>query len=118
MNLPHLPPIRFAKEVLSCDETNASVLCEFPSLPTLPMVVEAAAQASSAFSSTNAPLMGFLVLVKETLLLEPFSQTTLMVRIEKRLSLGNSCEFYFEAFEKEGGVKHATGSLMIVLEEQ
>jgi len=116
MNLPHLPPIRFAKEILTCKEKCASVLCEFPCLPTLSMLTEAAAQASSAFATSDTPQNGFLVLIKDVSLHVKVQSLTCVVVIEERLSLGNSSEFYFEVFEKEGGVLCASGSLMIVLE--
>ncbi|MBP1681339.1 MAG: hypothetical protein H6Q35_1678 [Proteobacteria bacterium] len=116
MNLPHLPPIRFAKEMLTCKEKRASVLCEFPCLPTLPMLTEAAAQASSAFAKSDSLQNGFLVLIKDVFLHVKVQSLTCVVVIEERLSLGNSSEFYFEVFEKEGGVLCASGSLMIVLE--
>ena len=118
MNLPHLPPIRFAKEMLTCKEKRASVLCEFPCLPTLPMLTEAAAQASSAFAKSDTPQNGFLVLIKDVTLHVKVESLTCKVVVEERLSLGNSSEFYFEVFEKEGGVMYANGSLMIVLEER
>lgn len=116
MNLPHLPPIRFAKEMLTCKEKRASVLCEFPCLPTLSMLTEAAAQASSVFATSDIPQNGFLVLIKDVVLHVKAQSLTCIVVIEERLSLGNSSEFYFEVFEKEGGVLCASGSLMIVLE--
>jgi hypothetical protein len=117
MNLPHLPPIRFAKEILTCKDKRATVLCEFPCLPTLPMLTEAAAQASSAFATSETPQNGFLVLIKDVSLHVTPKSLTCNVMIEERLSLGNSSEFYFEVFEKEGGALYASGSLMIVLEE-
>lgn len=117
MNLPHLPPIRFAKEMLTCNDKRASVLCEFPCLPTLPMLTEAAAQASSAFAKSDTPRNGFLVLIKDVVLHVKAESLTCVVVIEERLSLGNSSEFYFEVFEKENGVMNASGSLMVVLEE-
>jgi len=117
MNLPHLPPIRFVQEILTCKDKRASVLCEFPCLPTLPMLTEAAAQASSAFAKSNAPRNGFLVLIKDVVLHVKVQSLTCVVMIEERLSLGNSSEFYFEVFEEEGGMMNAGGSLMIVLEE-
>ena len=116
MNLPHLPPIRFAKEILTCKEKRASVLCEFSCLPTLSMLTEAAAQASSAFAKSDTPQNGFLVLIKDVVLHVKAQSLTCVVIIEERLSIGNSSEFYFEVFEKEGGVMNASGSLMIVLE--
>ena len=116
MNLPHLPPIRFAKELVACDGKIAKVLCEFPSLPTLPMLTEAAAQASSAFADSDTPRNGFLVLIKDVTFHLKAKSLTYLVTIEIRLSLGNSTEFYFEVFDKEGGEMYANGSLMIVLE--
>jgi hypothetical protein len=117
MNLPHLPPIRFAKEILTCKDKRASVLCEFPCLPTLPMLTEAAAQASSAFATSDTPQNGFLVLIKDVSLHVKPKNLTCNIMIEARLSLGNSSEFYFEVFEKEDGVMYASGTVMIVLEE-
>jgi hypothetical protein len=117
MNLPHLPAIRFAKEIFTCNDKRAAVLCEFPSLPTLPMLTEAAAQASSAFAQSDIPRNGFLVLIKDVVLHVKTQSLTCVVIIEEHLSLGNSSEFYFEVFEKEGSVMNASGSLIIVLEE-
>lgn len=117
MNLPHLPPILFAKEILTCKDNQACVLCEFPSLPTLPMLIEAAAQASSALSKSKTPQNGFLVLIKETSLHVKLQSLTCNVVVEERLSLGNSSEFSFEVFENEGGVMNASGVLMIVIED-
>lgn len=118
MNLPHLPPIKFAKHPLFCDENLAKVMCEFPSTPTLPMFVEAAAQSSAAFAKDETPRNGFLVLIKEFSLHEIPKSLSCIVAIERKLSLGNSSEFYVEIFEKEDdGVMYACGSLMIILED-
>ncbi|QIR75782.1 hypothetical protein FA592_05875 [Sulfurospirillum diekertiae] len=117
MNLPHLPPIRFVKEVFTCNDKHATVLCEFPCLPTLPMLIEAAAQASSAFAKSDTLQNGFLVLIKDVSLHVKVQSLTCVIIIEARTSLGNSSEFYFEVFEKEGGMMSASGSLMVVLEE-
>lgn len=117
MNLPHLPPIRFAKDVLFRGENRAKVLCEFPFIPTLPMLVEAAAQSTSAFSNTDTPKNGFLVLIKDVTLHAKAQSLICVVTIELKLSLGHSSEFFFEVFEKEGDVMCASGSVMLVLEE-
>lgn len=117
MNLPHLPPILFAKEVLSHVEKRATVRCAFPFLPTLPMFVEAAAQSTSAFSDSDTPTKGFLVLIKDVSLHVKAHSLSCVIVLEVRLSLGNSSEFYFEVFDDEAlGSKIASGSLMIVLE--
>jgi hypothetical protein len=118
MNLPHLAPIKFVKAILTCKEKQATVLCEFQSLPTLPMLTEAAAQASSALLKSDIPQNGFLVLMKDVILHVKAKSVTCVVAIEERVSLGNSSEFYFEVFEKEGGEMYANGLLMIVTEER
>ncbi|MDD3462125.1 MAG: hypothetical protein PHW07_00625 [Sulfurospirillaceae bacterium] len=118
MKLPHLEPILFAKEVLFCDENIAKVRCVFSSLPTLAMMVEASAQASSAFSTSSSVDIGFLVLVKDTVLLKKSDQLSFVVCVSKGISLGNSREFYFEVFEEEVCIKKiASGAFMLVLKE-
>jgi len=117
MNLPHLLPIKFVTKVLEHKENHAKVACTFPKYPTLPMLIEASAQATSALSKSDVPMMGFLVLVKDACLLQSTQKLDLIVVVEKRLSLGNSCEFSFEVFETEDlSLKVASGILMIVLE--
>ncbi|MFT5835697.1 MAG: hypothetical protein ACI9RG_000590 [Sulfurimonas sp.] len=69
LNLPHQAPVRFAKYIISKDETCAIVRAEFESLPSLAMLVEAAAQSSAAFSDGEEK-MGFLVTLKNVKLLE------------------------------------------------
>lgn len=118
MNLPHLPPLKFAQEILTCKDKSATVLCEFPRLPTLPMLTEAAAQSTSAFSNTDTPINGFLVLIKDASLHVKPKSLTCLIRIEERLSLGNSSEYFFEVVENEGGIVMASGFVMIVLEER
>lgn len=117
MNLPHLPPVLFAKEICIVDEGKASVRCEFPSLPTLPMFVEAAAQASSALLSSNIAKNGFLVVVKDTSLHVKASIATCVVVLEAHLSLGSASEVYFEAYQDEDfNIKVASGSLTVIIE--
>ncbi len=118
MNLPHLPPICFAKEILICKDKNAIILCEFPCPPTLPMLTEAAAQASSAFAQTHLPKNGFLVLMKDISLHVKAQSLTCKVIIEERLSFGNSSEFYFEVFEEVSEVISASGIFMVMLEDE
>ena len=118
MNLPHLPSLKFAQEILTCKEGRATVFCEFPCVPTLPMFTEAAAQASCAFATSDTPQNGFLVLIKEATLHVKAQSLTCVVVIESHVSLGNSSEFNFEVFEKEGGAMYASGLLMIVREDR
>ena len=69
LKLPHQAPIRFAKYVVSKDDTTAVVKVEFETIPTLPMIVEAAAQSSAAFGDGENK-SGFLVTLKNIKLLE------------------------------------------------
>ncbi len=67
MNLPHLAPVLFAKEVIKKEENSLHVECQFPYPPTLAMVLEAAAQSSSGFASDDIK-EGFLVAVNSLVL--------------------------------------------------
>ena len=115
MNLPHLPPILFANEVLEKEEGRAVVACSFPSQPDLPMFIEAAAQATSAFSTTQKPQKGFLVLVKECRLLQRAHGLSYAITLSLSASLGNSSEFSFEA-RSEAEELVAQGFVMVVVE--
>ncbi|MBE0495289.1 MAG: hypothetical protein IBX45_02640 [Campylobacterales bacterium] len=97
MNLPHLPPVRFAHTLSHKEGKEARVQCAFPVPPTLPMLIEAAAQSSAAFREEGSPLMGFLVLCKEVRLHVKPTQTTCILCIEERLCLGEMSEFSFKA---------------------
>ncbi len=117
MNLPHLPPVRFATSVLQCDTKKAIVACTFPELPTLSMFVEGAAQATSAWSTSSTPIVGFLVLLKDvTLHVKPQGLDAIVV-VEERLSLGQTSEFGFDIYaQADLKVKIASGIFMIVLQ--
>ena len=117
MNLPHLPPILFAKEILTCNDKKATVICEFPYVPTLPMLTEAAAQASSAFALIDTQKNGFLVLMKDITLHVKVQSLICKVVIEERLSLGDLNEFYFEVFEQGNDILSASGIFVVILEE-
>ncbi|ACZ13133.1 hypothetical protein [Sulfurospirillum deleyianum] len=115
MNLPHLAPICFAKEVLERTENGAKVLCEFPFAPTLAMMVEAAAQSFGAFGEDEKPRMGFLVLMKEITLHVNAKERSLVMHCEHKGSLGSTSELFFEAYM--GDEKVADGTVMIALQE-
>lgn len=92
MNLPHLPPVLFAKKVLQKDGEKASVLCEFPYLPTLPMLLEAAAQASSCFGDLNE---GFLVGASDVKKIACIDSTKMVICIRKEIDSQNMHIFSF-----------------------
>ena len=88
LNLPHQEPIKFAKYVLSRDENVAVVRVEFSTVPTLPMLVEAAAQSSAAFGEGEIK-SGFLVALKNIKLLHKVDlmQYDIKVTVEHQLDV-------------------------------
>ena len=83
LDLPHLPPVLFAKKLLKKDGNVADVLIEFNEHPTLPMLVEAAAQSSAAFRKREDE-SAFLASIKNVeLLVEPKSVTLIAQVIDE-----------------------------------
>ncbi len=68
LNLPHKDPIHFAKYIILQEKTFAIVKVVFQSIPSLAMVVEAAAQSTAAFNVNNTSL-AFLVAINDVKLL-------------------------------------------------
>lgn len=99
MNLPHLPPIRFAQKVLSVNEKQVKVECEFPSRPTLAMYLEAAAQSSAGFKNDDEPKIGFVVTLKEIELLQESASLKCVIEVQKEMELGAVCEFSFNVYD-------------------
>ncbi|NOQ31638.1 MAG: hypothetical protein GQ570_11000 [Helicobacteraceae bacterium] len=110
MNLPHLEPLLFAKEILSKSESEVVVRCEFEATPTLSMLAEASAQASSAFSEEVA--IGFVSSFKSVVLLGTINDRTYNIKVTKEVELSNMKQFSFEVEEV------ATGSFTIVFKEE
>jgi hypothetical protein len=94
MKLPHLPPLLFAKEVLEHDETSATVLCQFPYPPTLAMLVEAAAQSSSAVDSKEVK-EGFLVSVSDAALHKKVMEKKVAITVKNECTMGTMTIFTF-----------------------
>ena len=116
MNIPHQKPIKFAQELLEVNENIAKVRCEFPSLPTLPMLFEAAAQSSAGFSQEGVAKVGFLVSVKSVKLLEEVTELEYTIKVEKKVEFGAICEFSFEVLSKDELVI-ANGVLTVMIQE-
>lgn len=94
MNLPHLAPILFAKRIESKSDKGATVLCEFPTLPTLPMLLEAAAQASSAISDDEVK-EGFLVSANSLKLYKKATERTVEIEVTQELKMQDMSIFSF-----------------------
>ncbi len=113
LHLPHQDPIRFAKYVMFKDDKQALVRVEFDSTPTLPMIAEAAAQASGVFGGSNTGL-GFLVSLKNIKLLEKPQKLHYKAKIINEHTMGSMTYFSFEFIQESATI--ATGSFVITVE--
>jgi hypothetical protein len=113
LNLPHQAPVKFAKYIISKDETSALVRAEFESSPSLAMLVEAAAQSSAAFSNGEEK-MGFLVTLKNVKLLEKAEALEYDIRVTYQHALDALTYFSFEVNDTK--VLIASGVFVIALQ--
>jgi len=112
LNLPHREPIRFAKYIISQELNRARVAIEFDEIPSLAMMIEAAAQSSAAVGESDTK-MGFLVSLKNVKLLTPPTKTILEVEVVNEHNMDNMKMMSFNIFEDETRV--STGSFMIAI---
>lgn len=113
IRLPHRAPLRFARSTLEKTSKHARVLIEFGQIPSLPMLVEAAAQSSAAFRTDDSE-NAFLVSLKDIRLLQDSSQTTLEVEVVDEHRLENLRYVKFEVFEQNSVL--AKGTLVIAVQ--
>jgi hypothetical protein len=113
IKLPHIAPIKFAKYILEKEEKTARVLLEFPQIPSLAMMVEAAAQSSASFRS-NDNENAYLVSLKNIKLLQKPTSMQLESRVVDEHRLEKMRYVGFEIFEKETCV--ASGTLVIAVQ--
>jgi hypothetical protein len=111
--LPHLAPIKFAKFTLEKDEVSAKVLIEFEQIPTLPMLVEAAAQSSASFR-TNDSESAFLVSLKGIKLLQKPTKMQLVAHVRDEHRLDKMRYVGFDIYEDDTCV--ASGTLVIAVQ--
>ena len=112
IKLPHLAPIRFAQDILQKEEKTARVSLEFEMLPSLAMLVEAAAQSTAAFRESDNE-NAYLVSLKNIKLIQKPLQKSLEVFIVDEHRLDKMRYVGFEIFEKE--ISIATGTLVIAV---
>lgn len=117
MKLPHLDPVRFAQSIIECDQSRATVKCEFPTIPTLSMFFEAAAQSSAAFAQDGEAKIGFVISLKEIQLLNKTQEQTAVLEVKKEVEFGAVCEFSFTAFDESMQTKFAQGSFTVMLSQ-
>ncbi len=113
--IPHIPPIRFVKSLISADEQSASAEVEFDTIPTLGMLVEAAAQSSSGIVSEDTKVqMGFLVTLKNIKLLKKPKLTNYIINVHLDHKLENFKSLSFSVLDDD--VLIATGSFSVALQ--
>ena len=113
--IPHLPPVRFVKTLVSADETKAIVEVGFDEVPTLGMLIEAAAQSSSGIKDDeNNGRMGFVISLKNIKLLQDVNSKEFVVHVELVHKLDDFKSLSFKIYEKE--ILVAIGSFSIVLQ--
>ncbi len=99
MNIPHLPPVKFAREVAAKEGETVTVRCFFEEVPTIGMLLEAVAQSSAGFSDQSEQ-KGFLVQVKKMRLQkDPKRAGEYYARVEAVASMANVSQFQFEVLE-------------------
>ena len=114
-SIPHLSPIRFVKTLIKADETSASVRVGFDEVPTLGMLIEAAAQSSSGIKDDeNNGRMGFVITLKNIKLLQDVNSKEFIVNVELVHKLDDFKSLSFNIFEDKTEV--ATGAFSIVLQ--
>ena len=114
LKLPHQAPMKFAKYAISKEENTAVVKVSFDTVPSLPMIVESAAQSSAALSNGENK-MGFLVTLKNIKLLEKLSSLQYDVKVSLEHQIEDFRYFNFEVNNDNALV--ACGIFVIVLRE-
>ena len=119
LNLPHQAPLIFAKKKINLTKDDAIVLCEFDTIPTLAMFIEASAQASSVFETDEiqTPKIGFLTKTKDIKLLCDIKEKSYNIHLKKEVEIGNIKQFSFEAFSEKSDIKVVSGSFTVLVQE-
>lgn len=114
-SLPHIAPIKFVDLLLSADEKNASVKVSFEQLPTLGMLIEAAAQSSSGIKDeANNGRMGFLVSLKNIKLLQDIKSDEYVINVELVHKLNDFQSIEFKVVDNDEMI--AKGTFAIILQ--
>lgn len=112
--LPHKEPVRFAQYVISRDGDKAVVKNEFPSIASLGMLIEAAAQSSAALANEDEKgKVGYLTTLKNIKLLSKPSSKECDIRIELTHRINDIGFLSFEAYEDDKLI--ASGTFIVVV---
>jgi hypothetical protein len=113
LKFPHKPPILFAREILSREGESAIVSVLFPKLPSLAMMMEAAAQSSCTFKCDDKE--GFVISCSNVILHVKPKGVSFVVHVVNKLKNGPLNEIFFEL--KEDDILTASGTLLLMLSE-
>lgn len=112
---PHVLPIRFVRELLRADEISALATVEFEEIPSLGMIVEAAAQSSSGIKDDdNDGRIGFLVTLRGVKLLKELDSKKYEIDVKLSDKIDNFKSLSFEVLKESEVV--AKGSFSILLQ--
>jgi hypothetical protein len=95
MKLPHLPPLVFAKKILSVSEKEVRVLCEFDMTPSLAMFIEAAAQSSAAFFQDGDYKVGYLANAKNIQWINRSEDRKVIVKLNLEITFESMSNYSF-----------------------
>ncbi|MFA5216354.1 hypothetical protein [Sulfuricurvum sp.] len=111
--LPHKEPIVFIGELIKLDEIRCRFWTQFPSVPTLSMFCEAAAQGSSFFPLSPECTIGVVSSFRNVKKLDAIDATRYSLSIQIKHTFNNSYLFNFEALDPNTELVVATGEIAI-----
>ncbi|QFR50208.1 hypothetical protein FJR48_10895 [Sulfurimonas lithotrophica] len=113
--LPHQKPVRFASHVITRDGDKAIVQNEFGEVPSLGMIIEAAAQSTIAIAlEEEIGRVGFLTTLKNVKLHSKPTISECQMHIELLNRVSGVGHLSFEA--KQNGVTIASGGYVVVIQ--
>lgn len=92
------------------------VRCQFDTVPTLAMFIEAAAQSSSAFNINGQTKIGFLTTAKNIKFLEDVKEKIYIFKLKKEAEINQYKQFSFEAYIQKNNAKVVSGSFTLVID--
>jgi hypothetical protein len=111
--LPHKEPIIFIGDLIELSEIRCRFWTQFPSVPTLAMFCEAAAQGSSFFPLSPECTIGVVSSFRNVKKLDTIDATRYSLSIQIKHTFNNSYLFTFEAFDPNTEIVVATGEIAI-----
>ena len=98
--------------MITKEKNSLQSICQFPTSPSLSMLLEASAQSSALFDNDSKKI-GFLVIAKDFSLIKEPKSRIYKIEIDKIITINNINEFYSKIYEKDKLI--AKGSFTIKL---